>query len=128
MGSGSWMAAAWSGRQEQASGRPSGPGPAEQLACAPRQAVDGPCDRALTPGQPDGGVDGSQVRPEPSGKTPEGREGTRGGTFHPGFELTRLTRPDQASKVLRQCRRLCQLRGLRSHLHPLAVIVVRGAR
>jgi hypothetical protein len=66
-------------RQEEASGQQIEPGPAEHLALEQLQAVDLAFDRALAPGQRDGGLDGGQVCPEPSGEAPEGRQGARGG-------------------------------------------------
>ena len=122
------MAAAWSGRQEKAAGPPIEPGPAEHLALEPLQAVDVPFDRPLTPGQRHPGLDSGHICPEPFGKTPEGREGTGGGTFQPGFELSRLMLPDEAGEVLRQGHRLCQFRGQLSQRRQLTVIVIRGAR
>ena len=42
------------------------------------------------------------VRPEPSGKAPEGREGARGGACQPWFELGRLALADEGGEVLRE--------------------------
>jgi hypothetical protein len=100
----------WSYRREEASGQEIEAGPAAHLALEHLQAIDLAFDRSLTPGQRHRRLDGGHIRSEPSDKTPEGREGARGGTSQPGFELGRLALADQASKVLRQRHRLRQFR------------------
>ena len=92
----------WSCCQEETSGQQIELGPAEHLALEQLQAVDVPFDRPLTPRQCHRGLDGSQVCPEPSGKTPEGREGARGGACQPQIEPGRLALADEGGEVLRQ--------------------------
>jgi hypothetical protein len=101
-------AVGWSRGQEATSGEEIHLRPANQLAFQHLQAVDLALDRALPPRQRDGGLDGGQVRPEPFGNAPEGREGALGGTRQPWFELGRLTPADEAGEVLCQCHRLGQ--------------------
>jgi hypothetical protein len=58
-----------------------------------------PFDRALNPGQRDGGLDGGQVRPESFGEASEGPESALGGTRQPGFKLGWLALADKASEL-----------------------------
>jgi hypothetical protein len=118
---------AWAGRQEETSGQQRKPGPADHLAREPRQAGDGPFEGALTPRPRDGGVDGGQVRPEPVGEAPAGRQGARGGPSHPGVERGRLAPADAAGALLRQGHRRGQRRGRRRQRRQRAGIVRRGA-
>ncbi len=117
-----------SGRQEEASSQQIEPGPAIHVPFQHLQPINLPFDRALTPGQGDGGLDGAVIRTKSSGKTPEGRQGALGGTCQPRVELGRLALTDEGGEVLREGHGLCQLRGLLSQLRQLAVIVIRGAR
>ena len=78
----------------------------KHLALQHLQTIDLAFDRALTPRQRDGGLDGGQVRPEPFGEASEGREGALGGTRQSWFELGRLALADEAGEVLRECHRL----------------------
>ncbi len=119
------MTPAWSGRQEEASGEEIEPCPAEHLALQQLQAVDVPFDGALTPRQRDGGLDGGQVRPEPSGEAPEGRQSALGGTRQPWFELGRLALADEGGEVLRERYGLRQRGRLRSQLRQLLAILCR---
>jgi hypothetical protein len=102
-----WMTKHWSGRQEKASGQQIEPCSAIHVPLQHLQPIDLAFDGSLTPGQSHGGMDGGHVRPEPCGEAPEGREGARGGTSQPWFELGRLTLADQAGKVLRERHGLC---------------------
>jgi hypothetical protein len=67
-----------------------------------------PFNRALAPGQCHRGLDGGQVRPEPCGKAPEGREGALGGVHQPWFKVCGLALADEGGEVLRERHRLCQ--------------------
>ena len=117
-----WMTSAWSGHQEEASGEEIKPSSATHLAFEQLQAVDLAFDRALTPGQRDGGLDGGQARPAPSGETPEGRQGALGGAGQPWIELGRLTPADEGGEVLRERHGLRQRGCLCGQLRQLLVI------
>jgi hypothetical protein len=120
-----WMTSAWSGHQEEVSGEEIKPCSAKHLAFEQLQAVDLAFDRALTPGLRDGGLDGGQVRPEPSGETPEGRQGALGGAGQPWIEVGRLALADEGGEVLRERHGLCQRGGLRGQLCQLVAILRR---
>ena len=83
--------------------------PAKHLAFEHLQAVDLAFDRALTPRQRDGSLDGGQVRPEPFGEASEGQESALGGTRQPRLQLGRLALADEAGEVLRERYRLREL-------------------
>ena len=55
-------------------------------------------------------MDGGLVRAQSSRETPEGREGTGGGTRQPRTQLDRLALADEAGEVLRERHRLRQAR------------------
>jgi len=63
---------------------------------------------ALAPGPRDRRLDGGQIRPEPFGKAPEGREGDPGSTSQPWFERGWRALTDQGSNVLCERHRLPQ--------------------
>jgi hypothetical protein len=111
----------WSGRQEQASGQQIEAGPAEHLALEQLQTINVPFDRSLTPRERDPGLDGGTVRLAPSGETPEGRQGTGGGTSQPWIELSRLAPADEGGEVL------CERHGLRQRgrLRGQLVVILR---
>jgi hypothetical protein len=119
------MSRHWSGRQQEASGQQIEPRSAEHLALEPLQAVDVPFDGALTPGQGDRRLDSRDVRPKPSGETPEGREAARGGAYQPWFKVCGLALADGGGEVLREGHGLCQLGRLRGQLHQLVAILLR---
>ena len=102
------MTSAWSGRQEEASGQQIEPCPAIHVPFQHLQPINLPFDRALTPGQGDGGLDGAVVCTKPSGKPPEGGQGALVGTRQPWFELGRLALADEGGEVLRERHRLGQ--------------------
>ena len=83
-----------------------------------------PFGRSLTPRERDGGLDGSQIRPEPFGKASEGRQGTLGGAHQPWFKACGLALADEGGKFLRQCHRLRQFGRLRGQLRYLLVILL----
>jgi hypothetical protein len=117
------MSRCWSSRQKKASRQQIKPRSAKHLAFEQLQAVALAFDRALTPGPGDGGLDGGQVRPEPSGETPEGRQGALGGAGQPWIELGRPTLADEGGEVLRERHGLCQRGGLHGQLRQLVVIL-----
>ena len=100
--------------------------PAEHLTLQHLQAIDLAFDRALAPGQRDRCLDGSDVRPEPSGETPEGREAARGGAYQPWCKVCGLALADEGGEVLRERYGLRQFRPLCGQLRELVVILVRG--
>jgi hypothetical protein len=102
----SWIAGTLSGRQEEAAGQQIELGAAKHLAFQHLQPIDVPFDRALAPGQRDRRLDSRDVRPEPSGETPEGRKATGGGARQPRLEFGRLTLADEAREVPRERHRL----------------------
>ena len=114
-----------SGREEEASGQPIARGSTTHLARAHLEAVDVPFDRPLTPGQRDGGLDGSIVRAEASSKTPEGREGACGRACQPWCKVRGLALTDEGGEVLCQCYRLCELGRLLGQLRQLVAILSR---
>ena len=118
------MTGAWSCREEEASGEQIEPCPAEHLALEQLQAVDVPFDRALTPGQRDGGLDGGIIRTQPFGKAPKGGESARGGACQPWIELGRLALADEGGEVLRERYGLRQRGRLRGQLRQLLVILL----
>jgi hypothetical protein len=84
-----------------------------------------PFDRALTPGQGDGGLDGGQVGPEPFGEASEGREGARGRACQPRFKVCGLALADEGGEVLCEPYGLRQLGCLRGQLRELVAILRR---
>lgn len=112
-----------SGREEEASGRQIELGSTKHLALEHLEAVDVPFDRPRTPGQRDGGMDGSIVRAEASGKTPDGREGAGGRACHPWCKVRGLALADEGGEVLRECHRLRQARCLLGQLCQRVVLL-----